>query len=279
MHEASTNTQPGASNLSFRYNCSALPAALFESELFGYERGAFTGAVQSKPGLVELANGGTLFLDEVCEMSHAMQVKLLRMLEDHKIRRIGGKKEVPVDIRVVTATNRDVDEMLAGGYLRDDFFYRINTIHINIPPLRERSEDIPLLANHFLNHLETKYSRQLSAFEPEAIEALCRYPWPGNVRELQNVIERTYYLANPPGIRHEDLPTYLTSHAGRQTERAWNGLSYKEAKDRAMELFEKDYLGYQLSQNDWNVSQTAAQCEIDRRTIHRLIKRYNLERS
>ncbi len=260
-------------------NCSALPGSLFESELFGYEKGAFTGAVQSKPGLVELAGGGTLFLDEVCEMSQAMQVKLLRMLEDRKVRRVGGKQERAVDIRIVTATNRDVDEMLDRGHLRDDFYYRINTIHIEIPPLRERTDDIPLLANHFLQELDRKYGRRLTALEPEAVEALCRYPWSGNVRELRNVIERTYYLANPPGIRLDDLPTYLTSHASRPAKPNWDGLSYREAKERALELFEKDYLGFKLEKYDWNVSKTAARCGLDRRTIHRLIKRYDLRSS
>jgi len=260
-------------------NCSALPDTLFESELFGYEKGAFTGAFQSKPGLVELANGGTLFLDEVCEMSQSLQAKLLRMLEDRRIRRIGGEKEIRVDLRIVTATNKDVDKMVSSGALREDFFYRINTFNIDVPPLRQRLDDIPLLALHFLQQFEEKYGRGIDAFEAEAVRTLRRYSWPGNVRELQNIIERTYYLADPPVIRRTDFPTYLTVQANHVHRDAWQSLSYKEAKDQALEAFEKEYLGFQLDQNNWNISRTAEQCGMDRRTVHRLIKRFGLKRS
>ncbi len=260
-------------------NCSALPDTLFESELFGYEKGAFTGAFQCKPGLVELANGGTLFLDEVCEMSQALQAKLLRMLEDRKIRRIGGEKEIRVDLRIVTATNKDVGDMVSSGALREDFFYRINTFQIAVPPLRHRLDDIPLLARHFLHQFEEKYGRGIDVFDADALRAMRHYAWPGNVRELQNVIERTYYLANPPVIRRTDFPTYLTVQANHEHRDAWQSLSYREAKDQALEAFEKEYLGFQLDQNDWNISHTAEKCGMDRRTIHRLIKRFGLERS
>jgi len=202
-------------------NCGALPASLFESELFGYEKGAFTGAFQSKPGLVELANGGTLFLDEVCEMPQDLQVKLLRMFEDRKIRRIGGQEETPIDIRLLTATNRNVEEAVEKGIMREDFFFRINTIHIHIPPLRERAEDIPLLIHYFLNELNQKYNRQISEVEPLALEKMQNYDWPGNVRELQNIIERTYYLSTPPVIRVSDLPPYLNTRNGNQQAKNW----------------------------------------------------------
>jgi DNA-binding NtrC family response regulator len=258
-------------------NCGALPEQLFESELFGYEKGAFTGAFQAKPGLVELANGGTLFLDEICEMPHNLQVKMLRMLEDRKIRRIGGQKEITVNIRVVSATNRDPGNALQQGWLREDFFYRINTIQLNIPPLRERTEDIPLLLDHFLNGLEQKYDRQISGIQNDALGSLKSYSWPGNVRELQNIIERTYYLASPPLITISDLPSYLIK--SRQTEESpdWNNMSYKDAKERVLENFEKDFLRFQLDRNDWNISKTADNCGIDRRTIHRLINKYGLK--
>ena len=258
-------------------NCGALPNDLFESELFGYERGAFTGAFQSKPGLVELANGGTLFLDEICEMSQGMQVKLLRMLEERMIRRVGGKKEIPVDVRIVTATNRNVAELLESGMLREDFYYRINTIEVHIPPLQDRVEDVPLLARHFLRTFNLKHDRGIKDFDAAALQAMARYSWPGNVRELQNVIERTYYLANPPSIRYGDLPTYLTSHEGSVDEQAsWKELPYREAKDQAIEAFEREYLTYHLAKSGRNISQAASECGVDRRTLHRLINRYHL---
>ena len=258
-------------------NCGALPASLFESELFGYEKGAFTGAFQAKPGLVELANGGTLFLDEICEMPLNLQVKLLRMLEDRKIRRIGGKTEISVDIRILSATNRDVEAAIEQGLLREDLYFRINTIQINVPPLRERGDDILLLIEHFLNNLNQKYHRQVTALEPAATEMLRKYDWPGNVRELQNIIERAYYLATPPAITSNDLPAHLQTPNSRQRGRDWNHLKYKEAKELVLEAFEKDYLKYQLEKYNWNISQTAEACAIDRRTIHRLINRFNLK--
>jgi DNA-binding NtrC family response regulator len=258
-------------------NCGALPEQLFESELFGYEKGAFTGAFQSKPGLVELANGGTLFLDEICEMPQNLQVKLLRMLEERKIRRIGGQKEIPVNIRVVSATNRNLDQALHQGWLRDDFFYRINTIQIHIPPLRERGTDIPLLIQHFLDSLERKYDRKITGLSPDAQKILLNYHWPGNVRELQNVVERTYYLASPPSITKPDLPSYLNKDQPLELQFDWERLSFKDAKDRVLENFERDYLRIQLKKFDWNISKTAEACGIDRRTIHRLINKYQLK--
>ena len=258
-------------------NCGALPEQLFESELFGYEKGAFTGAFQAKPGLVELANGGTLFLDEICEMPQNLQVKLLRMLEERKIRRIGGQKETSVNIRVVSATNRNLDQALQQGWLREDFFYRINTIQIHIPPLRERGTDIPLLIQHFLDGLERKYDRKIKELSPEAQKILKNYHWPGNVRELQNVIERTYYLASPPSITKPDLPSYLNKDQPLELQFDWERLSFKDAKDRVLENFERDYLRIQLKKFDWNISKTAEACGIDRRTIHRLINKYQLK--
>jgi two-component system response regulator HydG len=258
-------------------NCGALPEQLFESELFGYEKGAFTGAFQSKPGLVELANGGTLFLDEICEMPQNLQVKMLRMLEERKIRRIGGQKESSVNIRIVSATNRNPETALSQGWLREDFFYRINTIQIHIPPLRERIEDIPLLVQHFLKDFEQRYDRKIQDIQDKASEIIRNYQWPGNVRELQNVIERTYYLATPPVIKASDLPSYLISEQQNEESENWMNLSYKDAKEKILENFEKNYLLVQLKKNDWNISRTADSCGIDRRTIHRLINKYDLK--
>lgn len=258
-------------------NCGGLPDTLFESELFGYEKGAFTGAFQAKPGLVELANGGTLFLDEICETSQPLQVKMLRMLEDRKIRRIGGKKEIPVDIRIITATNRDSEQMLEKKLLREDLYYRINTIHIHIPPLRERMDDIILLVRHFLQDFNQKYNRDIHSISAKALKAMKKYNWPGNVRELQNVIERAYYLADPPEIKLSDLPGSLTAGIDKRNHSRWNDLPYREAKDKAVEEFERDYLLNRLSKYKWNISRTADLCGMDRRTLHRLINRYGLK--
>lgn len=259
-------------------NCGALPGSLFESELFGYEKGAFTGAFQSKPGLVELANGGTLFLDEICEMPLDLQVKLLRMFEDRKIRRIGGKSEIPVDIRVLSATNRDVERSVESGQLREDLFFRINTIHVHVPPLRERPGDIELLIDHFLRDLNQKYNREISMLEPAALEAILRNEWPGNVRELHNIIERAFYLASPPCIKLTDLPVNFGHQNGHRKNGKWKDLPYKEAKEAVLEDFEREYLTYQLMQHNWNISQTATMCGIDRRTIHRLINKFGIKR-
>lgn len=258
-------------------NCGGLPDTLFESELFGYEKGAFTGAFQAKPGLVELANGGTLFLDEICETSQPLQVKMLRMLEDRRIRRIGGKKEIPVDIRIISATNRNAQQMLEKGLLREDLYYRINTIQIHIPPLRERIDDLVLLVQHFLQEFNRKYNRQIQTVSARALETMEKYNWPGNVRELQNVIERAYYLADPPEIKLSDLPAFLTAGTDNRNNDRWNDLPYREAKDNALEQFEKKYLLHQLSKHEWNISRTADACGMDRRTLHRLIKRYGLK--
>ncbi|UCF65347.1 MAG: sigma-54-dependent Fis family transcriptional regulator, partial [bacterium] len=258
-------------------NCGALPEQLFESELFGYEKGSFTGAFQSKPGLVELANGGTLFLDEVCEMPHNLQVKMLRMLEERSIRRIGGQREIVVNVRVVSATNRNLDEALSQGWLREDFFYRINTIQIHVPPLRERVEDYPLLIQHFLEGLERKYNRGILGLDLKALEVIQNYQWPGNVRELQNTIERSYYLASPPYIKERDLPSSISQNRLSFQDSDLKALSYHDAKEKVLEDFERNYLKIQLRNNDWNISKTAESCGIDRRTIHRLINKYDLK--
>ena len=259
-------------------NCGALPSNLFESELFGYEKGSFTGAFQSKPGLAELANGGTLFLDEICEMPLDLQVKLLRMVENRKIRRIGGKEEKPIDIRILTATNRDAEEAVKTGIMREDLFFRINTIQITVPPLRERRGDLSILTKFFLSRLEQSYGLGVTEIQSEALDIMDHYPWPGNVRELRNVIERSYYLASPPLITTKDLPAYLCEK-NPIVPGNWKNKSYRDAKELVLEAFEREYVAYHLEQNNWNISRTAEQCAIDRRTIHRLINKFNLRKS
>src|SRR5215831_4395449 len=192
-----------------KVNCAAIPRDLMESELFGYERGAFTGAVGSKPGRFELANGGTLFLDEIGEVPVEMQVKLLRALQESEFERVGGIKTIHVDVRLVAATNRDLKKLIAAGAFREDVFYRLNVVPIALPPLRERGSDIPLLVDHFLAKFNERLKKHVSGVEPEALDVLCAYAWPGNIRELENVIERAVLFCDAGKLRLLDLPQEL----------------------------------------------------------------------
>jgi two-component system response regulator AtoC len=192
-----------------KINCAAIPKTLMESELFGYEKGAFTGAVGSKPGRFELAHGGSLFLDEIGEIPVEMQVKLLRVLQESEFERVGGIKTIKVDVRLVTATNRDLAAEIASGGFRDDLYYRLNVVPIHLPPLRERREDIPLLVNHFITRFNERLKKQVNGIEPEAIDRLVSHHWPGNIRELENVIERTILFCESNMIRIIDLPAEL----------------------------------------------------------------------
>ena len=192
-------------------NCGAVPETLLESELFGHMRGAFTGADTNKKGLIEVAERGTIFLDEIGEMNASMQVKLLRVLQDRKFRRLGGTEEVQADIRVIAATNQDLPRLVSAGRFREDLFYRINVIPIHLPPLRERREDIPLLADHFLTKYAAQMEKPVRTISHEAQELLTRYPWPGNVRELENAIERAVALEQTPAVLPESLPSLVRS--------------------------------------------------------------------
>ncbi len=200
-------------------NCGALPENLLESELFGHVRGSFTGATSDKKGLFEQADGGTLFLDEVGELLQPSQVKLLRVLQDGEVRRVGANVSVRVDVRIISATNRDLRADMEEGRFREDLYYRLNVFQIEIPPLRERREDIPLLAAYFLERYATKMKKAVSDFSPEAQELLLRYPYPGNVRELENAVQRAVALAEDVVIRPEDLPPLLRRRERRQPRR------------------------------------------------------------
>jgi two-component system, NtrC family, response regulator AtoC len=200
-----------------KVNCAAIPKELIESELFGYERGAFTGAVSSKPGRFELANGGTLFLDEIGEIPVEMQVKLLRALQESEFERVGGIKTIRVDVRLVAATNRDLKKLIAQGTFRDDLFYRLNVVPIRLPALRERASDIPLLVEHFLTKFNERLKKNVIGAEPEALVALGRYDWPGNIRELENVVERAVLFCDGQRLREQDLPDELREGQGRGT--------------------------------------------------------------
>ena len=256
-------------------NCGALPESLFESELFGHEKGAFTGAVKTKHGLLEFANNGTFFLDEVAELTPSLQVKLLRMMEDKKIRRVGGKKEIEIDVRIISATNKNLNKAVSENIFREDLFYRLSTIHIEVPPLRERKEDILLLANKIIGSHCKKDDVPLRKFSPEAEEVMKEYPWPGNVRELQNVLGRTYFLCAKEIIESKDLPLPISDNNLGVCD-DYIDLSYKDAKNRLMEIFEEKYLTHNLKKNNGNISRTAELCGMDRRTIHRILKDFNI---
>jgi DNA-binding NtrC family response regulator len=256
-------------------NCGALPEHLFESELFGHEKGAFTGAIKTKPGLLEFADQGTFFFDEIGDLSLPLQVKLLRMLEDGRIRRVGGQKEIGIDIRIIAATNKDIDKAVREELFREDLYYRLNTIQIEIPPLRDRTDDILNLAYHFLNELASKNDKDIKKFTSEAENSLVNYAWPGNVRELQNIISRAYFLCSSSVIQESDIPLSASAQSITLDQEMLN-LSYKNAKDYVLEKFETEYLTHQLKKNEGNISKTATSCGIDRRSIHRLIKKYNI---
>jgi DNA-binding NtrC family response regulator len=264
-------------------DCASLPEHLLESELFGHEKGAFTGAVKTKAGLIEMANHGTLFLDEIGELPLALQSKFLRALQERTIRRVGGTGLIEVDMRVVSATNRDLREEIAKGRFREELFYRVNVIALELPPLRERTGDVTLLAHAFLD----KYGRGRGLTLDEAVlAALEAYAWPGNVRELQNVIERACALADGSTVRVRDLPDYVLSRPaavgapagptadGRTLTRT--DLPLKRAKEQWMESLEGSYLRELLERHQGNISAAAKVAGIDRKTFHRLINKYRL---
>lgn len=256
-------------------NCGALPEHLFESELFGHERGAFTGAVKTKPGLLEFANQGTFFFDEIGEMSLALQIKLLRMFEDRKIRRVGGQNEIDIDVRIIAATNKNLELEVAEKRFREDLYYRLNTIRIDVPPLRERPDDILPLAKHILNELCEREDRQVPVFSKEAEAVLTGYVWSGNVRELQNIIGRAFFLCSNNIIERTDIPIPASSTEINKSNFVLN-FSYKDAKEKIIEKFELEYLTHHLKENKGNISKTAEECGLDRRSIHRIINKYNI---
>jgi transcriptional regulator with GAF, ATPase, and Fis domain len=192
-------------------NCPAIPPGLAESELFGHERGAFTDAVEARPGKFELADGGTIFLDEVADLSPALQVKLLRVLQEHETQRVGSRRVRKLDLRVVAATNRDLHAEMRAQRFREDLYYRLAAVGVHVPPLRERTDDVPMLASYFLERAATTYQKAITGFTPEALAALSRYSWPGNIRELQNVVERAVLLCTGPVIRPEHLSDLAVS--------------------------------------------------------------------
>jgi transcriptional regulator with PAS, ATPase and Fis domain len=267
-------------------NCAALPEPLLESEMFGHRKGAFTGADRDKPGLLETANGGTLFLDELTEMSMPLQAKLLRVIQDGVVRRVGSEtQDAVVDVRYIAATNRDPQEAVNQGVLRGDLFYRLRVVPIKLPPLRKRPEDIPLLTNHFLTYYWQRH-RQMGDRVPKLSDASIAFlrsrPWRGNVRELQNVIEHVAVLAEPDQvIQPNDIPIY-EDNAEYASDSTLTTPALDEAyhvgKDRVVAQFEKEYLTRLIGRAGGNMSKAARLANIDRTTLYRLMDKHNFQR-
>jgi DNA-binding NtrC family response regulator len=256
-------------------NCGAFPENLFEAELFGYEKGAFTDASHRKLGLLEFADGGTFFLDEVCELPANLQVKMLRMLQDQLLRRVGGNELIKIDVRLISATNQDIQKALNNEQLREDFYYRLNVVNIHVPPLKEREGDINLLANYFLNQKLKSSSKEVIGFTDEALENLEKYNWPGNVRELENVVERAVALVKGDLITTTELPPSIQS--GKSSAYSFPDLSLAEAKQNAIDQTEKKYLLYLLKKYKGNVTKIAEEANMTRRNIHRMLNRHSLD--
>ena len=255
-------------------NCTALSPALLESELFGYKRGAFTGAYRDQIGLFEKANGSTMFLDEIGDMALETQAKLLRTLQTGEIRAVGDVRSKHVSVRIIAATNRDLNKAIRDGHFRKDLLYRVNTFNITLPPLRERVEDIPALAEYFLQRARARINKRVEVFSPDTMSLLCHHSWPGNLRELQNVIKCAVILTSSSIIEPEHLP-FLTQD--RSFSFGPNTLQgFMPAKKRAIETFEKQALSSFLQQTGGNISQAAELARIPRRTFHRLIEKHNL---
>jgi two-component system nitrogen regulation response regulator NtrX len=261
-------------------NCAAIPHELIESELFGHEKGAFTGAHARRHGKFELAHGGTLFLDEVGDMSLAAQAKVLRALQDGVIQRVGGSEAIAVDVRVVAATNKEVQKEIAEGRFREDLYYRLNVVPIHVPPLRERREDIPLLVQHFAQEYCAENGMPPKRLADDALAALVERPWPGNVRELKNTVERLVILAPGDTITAADVqsltgPPVLGRAAGDGADALLDrDLSFSDYQEAA----EKAFLARKLDENDWNVSETARQLDMQRSHLYKKIEKYGLTR-
>ncbi|MEO5669016.1 MAG: sigma-54 dependent transcriptional regulator [Bdellovibrionota bacterium] len=267
-------------------NCGAIPEALVESELFGHEKGAFTGADQRKIGRFQFASGGTLFLDEVAELPTAVQVKLLRVLQERKVNPVGSNREFPVDVRIIAATNRNIEKMMTEGRFRNDLFYRLNVMPVFLPPLRERVDDIPALVAHFIKTFNEKHARSITSLAPETAKQLMTYSWPGNIRELENSVEHAFVLTDSDQIKIEDFPDHIRE-ALLDKEEGWNlpfdeseapkpqGLDFRAAK----EDFEKDFIARALKQNKGRINQTCDRAGIPKNTLLRKMQKYGIQAS
>jgi DNA-binding NtrC family response regulator len=297
IHDKSASRRHGAF---VAMNCAALPSELIESELFGHERGAFTGAAQQRKGKFELAHGGTIFLDEIGDMSPTTQAKLLRVLEERKVERLGSPHSIPVDVRVISATNRDLEQAIEAGQFRADLYYRLRVVQINLPPLSERPSDIPLLASHFLKSYAAKYGLKCTELSREALARLGAYSWPGNVRELRNVIERSAVLADGTSLRAEDLPEEIAANragasihapapstasaasapqaAGKEDESELLPVPYLADFREARRAFERAYIERVLVETHGNVTRAAERVGMHRQSLQQKLKDLGLTR-
>lgn len=255
-------------------NSAAIPEELIESDLFGHEKGSFTGAYTKRRGKFDLAHEGTLFFDEIGDMSLKTQAKILRILQEQKFERVGGTKTIEVDVRVIAATNKDLEQEIRKGVFREDLYYRLNVIPIEVPPLRDRLDDIPMLVEEFLEDFSLRSRLAKKEITPEALELLMEYKWPGNVRELKNMIERLVILTPGNIITAKDIPDSLKEKAEPDVKDSLSGFSsWKEAKN----YFEKEFISKKLAENNGNISQTAQTIGVERSHLHKKIKAYGLE--
>jgi DNA-binding NtrC family response regulator len=276
------------------FDCGAVPENLIESELFGHEKGSFTGAIGTRQGVFELAHGGTVFLDELGELQLDLQPKLLRVLEQREVKRIGGVKPIKVDVRIVAATNRDLEEEVRAGRFREDLFYRLSVVRVRLPALRERMDDVEILARHFLAqgsfNRDRLGTRKVHGFTADALERLRQYPWPGNVRELHNVVERAVSFAEGDLIEPQDLPDHIAHPRGPElfsgetnpsiqlpeARSELLGGTFKDAKEQWVSSFEADYIAGLLRKNRGNISHAAREADIDRKYFRKLMKKYGI---
>jgi two-component system response regulator AtoC/two-component system nitrogen regulation response regulator NtrX len=255
-------------------NCAALPENLIESELFGHEKGAFTGATAQRKGKFETADGGTLFLDEIGDMSFNTQAKVLRVLQEQKFERLGGEKTIEVDVRIISATNKDLASATKEEQFREDLYYRLKVVSVTLPPLRERAGDIPLLADRLVETFSKQHNKSINSIGPEAMKALHSHDWPGNVRELRNVLESSVVLSDGDVLRKEDLPPEIfagdVGAAGPAD--ADRSLPFREWKKRMVESAERDYFARRLKENDYNISRTARELEMHRQSLQQKLR-------
>lgn len=251
-------------------NCGSLPDTLLESELFGYEKGAFTGAQFKRKGRIEMAQNGTLFLDEIGDISQKTQIDLLRVLQERTIYRLGGTDPINIDVRIISATHCDLESAIKEGVFREDLYYRLNVITIEVPPLRERRDDIPLLVNFFLNKNVMENKKEISSVSADAMEKLVSYSWPGNVRELENVIERAVVISKNSELTLNDLPVSIKNTISPNNSR-------EDLQSNSLSEKEKSHIVSILKRNEWNISKTAKELKIDRTTLYNKMKKYKIE--
>ena len=258
-------------------NCAAIPEELIESELFGHEKGAFTGATTQRKGKFDQANEGTLFLDEIGDMSLKTQAKILRILQEHKFEGVGGNRTIEVDVRVIAATNKNLEEEIKEGNFREDLYYRLNVLPFHVPPLRERFNDVQALAKHFLEFFCQKEGKKIKTLSEESLNLLAQYSWPGNVRELKNIIERLAIMTIDEIIMPNHLPTVIIKNQNGSNDLYSNLADQDDNFRHARDQFEKAFIIQKLQENNWNVSRTAEIIEMERSNLHRKIKAYRIE--